>query len=333
MSVIKKLQELDFLWETEDPFLFCAHHQDAYPKGNKNQGPSVSLRGRSLGQDFDTQQDFRMYHGLEVPGFPEHPHRGFETVTVALEGVVDHFDSLGTSGRYGNGDIQWMTAGKGMQHAEMFPLVDQDQPNPLHLFQIWLNLPAKDKFVTPNYKMIWHEALKRVALDKVTMTLIAGSYKGIKAVAPPDASWAADESHHVNIWLIDMEEGAELILTSPSATVHRNLYIYKGTMMSFNGERVALPKRVSLVNQTITLRNEGLPASILLLEGEPINEPVSQYGPFVMNTRAEIQQAFADFQETKFGGWPWKRPDPVHPIDQQRMARYADGTLDQPHEG
>lgn len=327
MSVIKKRQKLDFLWETEDPFLFCAHHQDSYPQGNSNQGPTTSLGGRSLGQDFDPSQAFRMYHGLEVPGFPEHPHRGFETVTVTLEGTVDHFDSLGAAGRYADGDVQWMTAGKGMQHAEMFPLIHQDKPNPLHLFQIWLNLPAKDKFVAPDYKMIWHEELQKVTLDKVVLTLIAGTYKEVKAVAPPIHSWAADEGCHVNIWLIDMEEGGEINLPPASMTTNRNLYFYKGAKVSINEEEVVIPRRVSLMNAPVTLRNEGCAVSLLVLEGQPMNEPVSQYGPFVMNSQEEIQQAYDDFRQTQFGGWPWKRPDPVHPIDQGRMARYVDGSV------
>ena len=330
MSAIKKIQKLDFVWETEDPFLFCVHHLDKYPEGNQQQGPVTGLNGRALGQDFEPSLDFRMYHGTEVPGFPEHPHRGFETVTVTLQGTVDHFDSLGAYGRYADGDVQWMTAGKGMQHAEMFPLIHQDQANPLHLFQIWLNLPAKDKFVNPDYKMIWHEELKKVTLSKAVITLISGSFQGMDAVDPPGNSWAAKRENHVNIWLIDMEEGAEILLPCPSATVNRNLYLHKGSELSFNGELVQVPMRVALTNEAVKVRNEGTSASILLLEGEPIKEPVSKYGPFVMNTSKEIQQAYEDYQKTQFGGWPWQRPDPVHPIDQTRLARYTDGSMTYP---
>ena len=144
---VTSIKELGFQWETNNPFLFCVHHLDHYPKGSEELGPAASLAGRDLGQDFTIKDGWRMYHGTKIPGFPVHPHRGFETVTVVLNGYVDHADSMGAAGRYGNGDVQWMTAGGGMQHAEMFPLLKTDAENPLELFQIWLNLPAKSKFV------------------------------------------------------------------------------------------------------------------------------------------------------------------------------------------
>ena len=161
-SKIKTIKPLGPVWETSDPFLFCVHHQDAYPKGDGQMGPAASLEGRAIGQDFDPKADWRMYHGHRVPGFPEHPHRGFETVTIVLEGLVDHFDSGGASGRYGHGDVQWMTAGSGLQHSEMFPLAHEDQPNPLELFQIWLNLPPESKMVPAHFGMLWSETIPTV---------------------------------------------------------------------------------------------------------------------------------------------------------------------------
>src|SRR5512145_805722 len=128
-TAIERMEPLEFPYATRDPFLFCVHHDDHYPAGNAELGPKASLLGRNLGQDFVVKDGFRMYHGLTVPGFPRHPHRGFETVTVVRNGYVDHSDSMGAAGRYGQGDVQWMTAGAGVQHAEMFPLLDPNQPN------------------------------------------------------------------------------------------------------------------------------------------------------------------------------------------------------------
>ena len=137
---IKKKRALGFQWETQDPFLFCVHHEDHYPKGNDVMGPDADLKGRRIGQDFLIKDGWRMYHGTKVPGFPGHPHRGFETITVVRKGLVDHSDSLGASGRYGNGDVQWLTAGNGIQHSEMFPLFDKINNNAIDFFQIWVQL-------------------------------------------------------------------------------------------------------------------------------------------------------------------------------------------------
>ncbi|MFN5786457.1 MAG: pirin family protein, partial [Flavobacteriia bacterium] len=159
---ILRIKPLGFQWETADPFLFCVHHEDQFPAGNESMGPAPAfLQGRYLGQDFIIKDGFRMYHGREVPGFPGHPHRGFETITVVRTGLVDHADSTGAAGRYGNGDVQWMTAGKGVQHSEMFPLLNKEKENPLELFQIWLNLPQKNKMVEPHFKMLWNEEVPR----------------------------------------------------------------------------------------------------------------------------------------------------------------------------
>ena len=154
-DVVLNVKPLGFPWETEDPFLFCVHHDDAYPAGNEALGPAAPLAGRNIGQDFAGKDGWRMYHGEVVPGFPQHPHRGFETVTIARRGYIDHSDSLGATARFGHGDTQWMTAGKGIVHAEMFPLVDREKSNPLELFQIWLNLPSKSKLVAPHFAMLW----------------------------------------------------------------------------------------------------------------------------------------------------------------------------------
>lgn len=140
--------------------------------------PSYYLPNTNFGNDFNKDSAFKMYHGTKIPGFPNHPHRGFETVTLALDGVVDHTDSLGSSGRYASGDVQWMTAGKGIQHAEMFPLMDVEKENRFELIQIWLNLPKKNKFVEPSYQMLWRENIPLINItDKSSVKLIAVNMK------------------------------------------------------------------------------------------------------------------------------------------------------------
>src|SRR5580704_377521 len=177
---------LGFPWQPSDPFLFCVHHDDAYPAGNEALGPAASLAGRELGQDFAGKDGWRMYHGRKVPGFPSHPHRGFETVTIVRRGLIDHSDSLGAAARFGGGDVQWLTAGGGIQHSEMFPLLERDAPNPLELFQIWLNLPAQDKLVEPHFAMLWRQDIPRfTATDDAgratEVTVFAGRLGGDRA--------------------------------------------------------------------------------------------------------------------------------------------------------
>jgi len=277
-----------------------------------------------------------MYHGEKVPGFPVHPHRGFETITVVLEGFIDHSDSLGATGRYGNGDVQWMTAGAGMQHAEMFPLVDPDKHNPLELFQIWLNLPRKKKFVKPHYTMLWAEQIptcheKDAQNRSIDITVIAGEIKGTKALKPAPDSWANDPANEVAIWLIKLAANARWTIPAASSDINRTLYFYKGASIQVAGTKLSAYQSATLSPEhQVRLENGDQETYLLLLQGKPINEPVVQQGPFVMNTREEIQQAFDDYRKTGFGGWPWSRPDPVHAADQGRFARYEDGQKQTP---
>ena len=329
--MIKRLIPLDFQWPTLDPFLFCVHHDDAYPAGNKEMGPDASLQGRMIGQDFEARDGWRMYHGDKVPGFPVHPHRGFETVTIVQKGIVDHADSLGAAGRYGGGDTQWMTAGAGVQHSEMFPLLHQDRENPLELFQIWLNLPAANKMVPPHFAMLWGDEIPhhkhRDEAGRVTdIEVVAGSLGAVCALSPPPDSWAANPDGQVAIWIIDMEPGARWALPKAGPGVNRVLYFFEGTSLVVDGESVDVKNGIELdADSEASLENGEQAARLLLLQGRPIGEPIAQYGPFVMNTSEEIQQAFADYRRTEFGGWPWSRSDQVHPRDRGRFARHADG--------
>ncbi len=333
-TTVNRVFRLDKQWQTADPFLFCAHHEDFYPKGNGALGPAAPLlQGRNMGQDFSGQDGFSMYHGDTVPGFPGHPHRGFETVTVVLQGLVDHADSLGASGRYGSGDTQWMTAGAGVQHSEMFPLVNEDEDNTLELFQIWLNLPAKNKKVPPHFKMLWQaDTPIYTSQDKqVKALVVAGELDNTKACAPPPDSWAADPANAVAIWVIDIAPNATWTMPAATADVNRTLYFFKGASLKAEGVEMAPYHGAQLAaEQDIRLENGPEKARLLLLQGKPIAEPVAQYGPFVMNTPEEIQQTFADYRATQFGGWPWEGDGPTHGKSHQRFAKHANGEEETP---
>lgn len=331
--VIKNIKPLGFVWETADPFLFCVHHEDYFPKGNDLMGPDISnFKGRHLGDDFIIKDGFRMYHGKTVPGFPGHPHRGFETITVVRKGLVDHADSLGAAGRYGNGDVQWMTAGKGVQHSEMFPLLKKDEENPMELFQIWLNLPKKNKMVDAHFKMLWSDSIPRYLNEKKTINIevIAGKLGDKIAAFPPPDSWAADPTNEVAIWNIKMKTNAKWTLPRASAGVNRTLYFYEGKGLKVADQTIDKYCAVEVeADMKITIENLSTDASILVLQGKPIGEPVIQYGPFVMNTKEEINQAFEDYHETQFGGWPWPKYDQVHDRNKGRFAKHSDGRLEE----
>lgn len=323
---------MNFPWEAQDPFLFCAYHRDEYPAGNDQMGPDpVHLNGRNIGQDFTVKDGWRMYHGSAIPGFPYHPHRGFETITINKEGIVDHSDSLGAAGRFGKGDVQWMTAGKGVQHSEMFPLLNKDKENPLEIFQVWLNLPKASKFVEPHFKMLWSDVVP-VVMEKdddnkgTVIDVIAGSYKDTQAPAPTPNSWAANPENLVNVLTVKMEAGAQWTFPAAGGEANRVLYFYKGSEITVEGESVDQNHLIQLNSlKDITIVNSDHDAYFLMLQGKPINEPVAQYGPFVMNTEEEIRQAFEDYQKTAFGGWPWPLQEQVHDRDKGRFALHADG--------
>jgi redox-sensitive bicupin YhaK (pirin superfamily) len=330
-SPVLQTVPLESRWPTIDPFLFCAHHDDAYPAGNDELAPAVPIDDRDLGQDFSALDGWSMYHGLTVPGFPGHPHRGFETVTFVRQGLIDHADSLGAAARFGRGDVQGLTAGRGFVHPGMFPLLERDRPNPLELFQIWLNLPADDKLVDPYFTMLWDADIPRLHLEGGEVTVIAGALDGVTPPAPPPSSWAARPEADVAIWHVRLDPGASWTLPPAAGpdTV-RVLYVFEGDTLRIadvevgNDTAAVLQRDVAV---ELTAGSEQVEA--LLLQGRPIGEPVAQYGPFVMNTQAEIEQAFADYQATRFGGWPWDDEAPTHGREQGRFARHVDGRVEQ----
>ncbi|MGB7395976.1 MAG: pirin family protein [Pricia sp.] len=325
---IKKIFELGFPWQTEDPFLFCVYHLDRYPQGKDDMTPAASLEGRNLGNDFIVKDGWRMYHGHSVPGFPAHPHRGFETITIVNKGFCDHSDSLGAAGRFGEGDVQWMTAGRGVQHSEMFPLLNTDSENTLELFQIWLNLPQKSKFVDPHFKMLWHEDIPVVETENARVKMIAGNFRLTQSPNPAPDSWAADPDNEVAIWNIHIDAEASFTLARAYSEVNRTLYFYEGDSITIDSQKILPNHGIQLqTSQDIEITTGKKPAHLLVLQGRPIKEPVAQHGPFVMNTEEEIQKAMQEYRLTQFGGWPWPHPDHVHDKEKGRFAKYPDGKL------
>lgn len=325
---IKQLFNLGVQWQTHDPFLFCVYHLDHFPKGNGRLGPIDSLEGRNLGNDFTGKNGWRMYHGTTIPGFPAHPHRGFETITVVNKGICDHSDSLGAAGRFGEGDIQWMTAGSGVQHSEMFPLIQTESENTLELFQIWLNLPQKNKLVDPHFKMLWHEDIPILTLEGGTVKIIAGDFKEKAALHPAPNSWAAEPKNEVAVWNIHIYANGSITLPKASKDTSRTIYFYSGSTLEIADKIVSLNHGILVdASKELALKAGNSPAHLLVLQGRPIDEPVAKYGPFVMNTDEELQQAMDAFRLTQFGGWPWRHLDHVHDADRGRFAKYPDGTL------
>jgi redox-sensitive bicupin YhaK (pirin superfamily) len=326
---------LGFQWATVDPFLFCVHHLDRYPAANEHMGPATSLEARDLGMDFSGADGWSMYHGSIVPGFPEHPHRGFETVTFARQGFIDHSDSLGATARFGRGDVQWLTAGSGIVHCEMFPLLNPAGPNPCELFQIWLNLPAEDKMVEPYFTMLWGEDIPRLVTTDgegrtSQVTVIAGTLEGIKSLAAPPDSWASRPDADLAIWHLVLDPYAQWAVPPAAPDTVRTLYVFEGSLGIGEHNLEASSGALLRPHEPVAITAGPYGCEALVLQGQPIGEPVVQYGPFVMNDKAGIEKALTDYRRTGFGGWPWPTDDPVHPRPAGRFARHTDGRIEAP---
>lgn len=332
--MIKRQFPLGFQWPTQEPFLFCVHHLDFYPNGTKQlELEKKYLKGRNLGEDFTLKDGFRMYHGDAVPGFPVHPHRGFETITIVRRGYVDHADSMGAAGRYGEGDVQWMTAGSGVQHSEMFPLIQTKAENTVELFQIWLNLPKAKKMTEPYFTMFWSEKIPQISLASggAVLSLVAGEFDGQKSLQPPPESWASDKTNEVAIWLLKIQKGAKIELPASQNEVSRTLYFFEGRGLILNNQKLPAKTAFEVNSSTqLILEASDTDIEILILQSKPINEPIVQHGPFVMNDKNEIIQTFRDYEKSQFGGWPWPRPDMIHGSNLERFAKYPNGRIEKP---
>lgn len=233
------------------------------------------------------------YAAGNAVGAPDHPHRGFETVTYVLEGEVQHEDSAGNRGFIGAGDVQWMTAGSGVVHSEMPSSRLQEKGGRMHGFQVWVNLPKKDKFIAPRYQELKSEKLPVATSEDglAKVKVIAGEALGVKAVIETQTSIVYQH------WSL-----------KPGAKVEQLLqHAFKGFVFVFGGEakvggRVVKDGEMGMLGDGDTVVLEAdQPAELLLLAGVPIEEPMVRWGPFVMNTRSELIQAAEDFQNGRMG--------------------------------
>lgn len=228
-------------------------------------------------------------------GVGEHPHRGFETVTIVYEGEVSHRDSTGQGGTIGPGDIQWMTAAGGILHEEFHSEAFTRKGGRLHMVQLWVNLPAKDKMSSPGYQAILAADIPDVALpdNAGTLRVMAGNYEGH---AGPARTFSP-----MNVWDLRLKAGKTVTLPAPGGW-NTAIVVLQGTV-EVNGEEVAREAQLVTFDRSgtevcVEANND---AMLLFLSGEPLNEPIVGHGPFVMNTEQEILRAFTDFNSGRFG--------------------------------
>ncbi|WP_458378438.1 pirin family protein [Pseudomonas chlororaphis] len=231
-------------------------------------------------------------------GVGQHPHRGFETVTIVYKGEVEHRDSTGSGGKIGPGDVQWMTAASGILHEEFHSAAFAQSGGTLDMVQLWVNLPARDKMAAPGYQTLLDGDIPAIALkDKAgTLRLIAGEFDGVKGPARTFTP--------IDVWDIRLNSGKPLTLDLHQGR-NTALVLLRGTVQ-VNGQELVREGQLVLFERdgdqlSLEANND---AVMLLLSGEPIDEPIVGHGPFVMNSEAEIHQAFVDFQSGRFGQMP-----------------------------
>jgi redox-sensitive bicupin YhaK (pirin superfamily) len=227
-------------------------------------------------------------------GVGVHPHRGFETVTIAYHGRVAHHDSAGNSGIIGEGDVQWMTAGSGLLHKEYHEKEFSKKGGPFQMVQLWVNLPAKNKMTSPKYQEISQAMMGKYELPGNTgvVEIIAGEYKGIKG---PASTFTP-----MHVYNARLKKGANIEINFP-ADYNTGLLVAEGSA-TINGTNAPADHFVLFQNDGEMIQIEATENCILLiLSGKPINEPIAQYGPFLMNTWEELEQALEDVNAGKFG--------------------------------
>ena len=220
----------------------------------------------------------------------------------------------------------------------MFPLLNRENENVLELFQIWVNLPAASKMVDPSFKMLWAEEIPRQSANGADIALIAGALPGFATPAAPPPDSYAQPSKGADFLVVTIKLAAGASWSLPAAggasggrTLHRNLYFYSGEALSLAGQKLTSHAKVK-VDPSVAIEisaSAGGPAEVLVLQGRDIGEPTVQHGPFVGNTQQDIMKAFADYQATGFGGWPWESSALAFDRDRPRFAKYANGQLEE----
>lgn len=257
-------------------------------------GPGVAARSPFLMLDYGAPTHFSPNAGPRR-GVGAHPHRGFETVTIVYEGEVEHRDSTGAGGIIGKGEVQWMTAGAGIIHEEFHSAAYSQTGGPFEMVQLWVNLPAKDKMTPAHYQGITADRIRELPLanNAGRVRLIAGTFDGVKG--------PAETYTPMNVW--DLRLNADTTAELPQTDGWATLLLVQAGTVQVGGQRVGAGQLVTLGREGTALQldvgAEG--AKVLLMSGEPIDEPVVGYGPFVMNTKDEIRQAIDDFNSGHFG--------------------------------
>jgi quercetin 2,3-dioxygenase len=272
---------------------FPVHGMFGYDNGTQERSPFLML---------DYAAPTRFEPTTARRGVGQHPHRGFETVTIIYDGEVEHQDSTGQGGLIGPGDVQWMTAGSGILHEEFHSPAYAKSGGPFEMVQLWVNLPAKDKMVAPGYQAILNSDIPALALKDVNgsdagvVRVIAGTCKNTRGPAHTHTP--------MNVWDLRISAGHTVALDQPEGWTTQ-LVVQAGTVRVNGNTELHAAQMATLTTEGTQIRVEAsADAKLLLLAGEPINEPVVGYGPFVMNSRAEIVQAMEDFNGGKFGRMP-----------------------------
>lgn len=243
----------------------------------------------------DYNSKFKFEPSEKPKGVGVHPHKGFETVTIAYKGKVEHHDSSGGGGVIGEGDVQWMTAASGVLHKEFHEKEWSKKGGDFQMVQLWVNLPAEAKKTAPKYQALVNKDINRYPLNDNMgeLEIIAGEYKGVEG--------SASTFTPVHVYNAKLNAGASIDLSFPS-NYNTGLLVIEGNIMVNDSEKVATDNFVLMANDGEDFTIEAIDNSVVLvLSGEPINEPIAAYGPFVMNTREEIVEAYQEFNSGKYG--------------------------------